>query len=494
MKERQFGIFRRMVILVFSVITVLGILFIVITYLATTNYHQASTQLLNKDVAAHIAEFTSPFDKDGINKQKADSVFHDAMVLSPSAEVYFLDTAGKVIAFHAPQAEIRLWTIPLANINKYIATQGQEYMKAPDPKDPSHPKIFSAAEVYGKTKKLGYTYVILDSKSSENIMGTLLDSHISSLAIKVFIAIIVLSLIISIFYLMRIRKSFNRLIDVLQRFEGGDYTARFQVDEKDDLAPVTHAFNNMADLLAQNINNLTKSEWERKDFIAIISHDLRTPLAIARGYAETILITENEKKTREEQRREYMQLILQKIHQVETMVKQLFELSKIEAAEFKPRKEPFVLAEIVQEIINTFQLRAAEKNISLRCTQCQYHVWVAADVGMMERVVQNLVDNAIKNTPEGGTIQVSIVLDNQNLIFSVANTGSPLPEDLLQWINSFKENRGLLGKRPAKLGLGLLIVQKILLLHDSSLEAYIQEGSRNIFNFLMPVCDPATIT
>ncbi|MEJ7768508.1 MAG: HAMP domain-containing sensor histidine kinase [Chitinophagaceae bacterium] len=293
---------------------------------------------------------------------------------------------------------------------------------------------------------------------------------------------------------MRIRKSFNRLINVLQRFEGGDYTARFQVDEEDDLAPVTHAFNNMADLLAQIINNLTKSERERKDFIAIISHDLRTPLAIARGYAETILITEKEKKTSQEQRRDYMQLILQKIHQVETMVKQLFELSKIEAAEFKPRKEPFVLAEIVQEMINTFQLRAAEKNISMRCTQCQYHVWVAADVGMMERVVLNLVDNAIKNTPEGGTIQVSIVLDNENLIFSVANTGSPLPQDLLQWINSFKENHGLLGKRPAKLGLGLLIVQKILLLHDSSLEAYIPEGSRNIFNFPLPVCDPATIS
>ncbi|MEJ7768509.1 MAG: hypothetical protein WKF89_11905 [Chitinophagaceae bacterium] len=131
-----------MAILVFSVITVLGILFIVITYLASINYHQASTQLLSKDVAAHIAEFTSPFDKDGINKQKADSVFHDAMVLIPTAEVYFLDTAGKVIAFHAPQADIRLWTIPLAYINKYIANQGHEYIKAADPKGSLSPKNF----------------------------------------------------------------------------------------------------------------------------------------------------------------------------------------------------------------------------------------------------------------------------------------------------------------------------------------------------------------
>ncbi|MDQ3681661.1 MAG: hypothetical protein M3352_01145, partial [Bacteroidota bacterium] len=91
--------FRRITFLVFSLITVLGLLFILITYLATTHYHQASTQLLNREVAAHIAKFTSPFENDGINKQKADSVFHNAMVISPSAEVYFLDTTGKVMAY-----------------------------------------------------------------------------------------------------------------------------------------------------------------------------------------------------------------------------------------------------------------------------------------------------------------------------------------------------------------------------------------------------------
>lgn len=487
MKERGFNIFGRIAILVISLITVLGALFIVITYFAITHYHQASTQLLNKDVAAHIAEFTSPFDNDGINKQKADSVFHDAMVLSPSAEVYFLDTAGSVIAFHAPQKDIKLWAVPLANIHKYIAARGQEYVKAADPKDPAQPKIFSAAEVYGKAKKLGYIYVVLGSKSSENIISTLLDSHIGSLAIQAFAAIIILSLIISIFYLTRIRKSFNRMIDVLQRFEGGDYTARFQISDRDDLAPVTNAFNKMADLLSSTITSLTRSEKERKDFIAIISHDLRTPLSIARGYAETVLMERDGKRISDEQRQEYIQLILQKIHQVETMVKQLFELSRIEAPEFKPHKEPFVLSEIVQEIINTFQLTAAEKGISLRCTQCQYHVWVHADIGMMERVVQNLINNAIKNTPAGGTIQISIILDNQNLVFSIANTGNPLPEDLLQWINNFKANAGSVNKRPAKLGLGLLIVQKILLLHNASLEAYTHEGSRNIFIFPIPV-------
>lgn len=487
MKKVQFNIFRRITILVFSLITVLGILFIAITYFATTHYHQASIQLLNKDVAAHIAKFTSPFENDTINKQKADSVFYGAMVLSPSAEVYFLDTAGNVIAFHASEKEIKLWKIPLRNINNYIASEGKAYIKAPDPRDPSYQKIFSAAAVYGKTKKLGYIYVILESKTSENIISTLFGNHISSLAVTAFAVIIVLSLLISAFYLARIRKSFNRLIGVLQRFESGDYTARFQTADRDELAPVTTAFNKMADLLSQHIHTLTKSGQERKDFIAAISHDLRTPLAIARGYAETLDIKKDSSKLTEPQRQEYIQLILQKIQQVETMVQQLFDLSKMEAASFQPHKEPFVLSEIVQELINTFQVVAAARGVSLRCTQCQYHVWVHADVGMMERVAQNLIENALKSTPQGGSIEVSIIVDGQSLVFSIANTGKPLPEDLLQWINNLKENTDLLNKRPVKLGLGLLIVQKILLLHDSSLEAYTHEGTRNIFTFPLPV-------
>lgn len=477
--------------MVFSLITILCVLFMTIAYLAITHYHQATTQLVNKDVAAHIAEFTSPFDGGGINKQKADSVFKDAMVLSPSAEVYFLDTSGNVIAFHAPQTAIKLWKIPLPNIDKYIATQGKEYIKAPDPKHPAELKIFSAAEVFGDKAKLGYIYVIFGSESSENLMSMYLGSHIANLAIKAFAAIFIISVALSIFYLTRIRRSFNRLIDVLQRFEGGDYSARFQINEQDELAPVTHAFNKMADLLSQNIHTLTSSETERKNLIAIISHDLRTPLAIARGYSETLLIKDDTDEITDKQRQEYLQLILLKIQQVEAMVQQLFELSKMEAAEFKPHKEPFVLSEIVQEIINTFHLTASEKNISLGCTQCQYHVWVNADISMIERVVQNLIDNALKSTPAGGSIQISIILDNQNLIFSIANTGSPLPEDLLQWINNVRKDSSLLNKRPAKLGLGLLIVQKILLLHNSGLEAYTHEGSRNIFVFPMPIYDPA---
>src|SRR5689334_964596 len=102
------NIFTRISILVFVLIATLSLLFILVTYTSTTYFFNESTQLLNKDVAAHIAKFTSPFEGNTVNKRKADSIFYNAMVISPSIEVYFLDTAGKIIYYEAPDSAIKL--------------------------------------------------------------------------------------------------------------------------------------------------------------------------------------------------------------------------------------------------------------------------------------------------------------------------------------------------------------------------------------------------
>jgi signal transduction histidine kinase len=276
------------------------------------------------------------------------------------------------------------------------------------------------------------------------------------------------------------------MINVLEKFQQGDFKARFNTKGNDELAPVSQAFNKMADLLNYNINELTRSEKERKDLIANISHDLRTPLSIARGYTETLFIKKKEGDVTKEEGDNYIEMILNKILQVENMVKHLFELSKMESAEFKASKEPFVLSEIVQETVNTFQLNASEKKVDLKCTQCQYHVWVNADIGMMERVIQNLVDNAVQNTLENGTINVAIEVANNDLIFHIGNTGNPLPADLMEWINTPEKNGINHAKRPGKPGLGLAIVKKILYLHNSSLNVLTQ-NNRNVFSFILPV-------
>jgi signal transduction histidine kinase len=482
MKKKRFTIFRRIGILFFALITILCLLFMSLTYFSVSNFHEASTELLNKDVAAHIAKFTSPFKDSGINLQKADSVFYDAMVLSPSAEVYFLDTYGKVIAYHADEKEIRQWMVPVAPIKKLISAEGKQFIKNADPRDKGANRIFSAAEVWNGNKKLGYIYVILGSNT--NVSQMLYTSYFGGFLIKVVLVIILLTILFTFFYIKRLQRSFDRLLLVLERFQNGDLKARFPDNVNDELLPVTKAFNKMADMLAFNIDRLTKSEKERKDFVANISHDLRTPLSVARGYTETLLM-KGEEQVVKEQREEFLQLVYRKIRQVESMVNQLFELSKMEAVTFTPHKEPFVFSEILQEIVYDAAADAAEKKVRLDCSTCEDASLICADIRMMERVIQNLVVNAIKYTAPGGWVHSAIERENGLLKFSIQNSAPAINEQMQAWFNDNIET-DLLIKRPSNTGIGLVIVKKILQLHLYRHEL-ITDMNSNTFNIYIPV-------
>ncbi len=482
MRTNRLTIFSRISILVFLIIAFLSVLFIIITYLASTYFYKSSTELLNRDVAKHIATFTSPYENNSINKIKADSVFYNAMVLNPSSEVYFLDTAGNVMYWQSPDTTvIQVHKIPLNDIKKFINSEGSTYVTGDDPKHAGVRKIFSAATVYKNDVLLGYIYVILGSSAYGNAANMLFSSQVWHLALEAFSVVMILSILISLYYIKRLQRNYKRVIAVLEQYGSGNFTAQFGLKDSNEFAPITDAFNKMTVMLSNSMRKLQKSETDRKDLIATISHDLQSPLSIAKGYAETLLIKNDQAVLPEH--REYLKLIQSKIVQVEKMVIQLTQLSKIEEVNFKPNKEPFVLSEIVQETVSTYQLIATERKVSLKCTQCKYHVWVNADISMMERVIQNLVDNAVKNTPASGNVQVSITVEDTFLIFMIENSGKLLPDNLLRWVNGSEEE---LSDRPSRTGLGLLIVKKILRLHNVSLQAIVKDD-KNIISFKMPV-------
>ena len=311
-------------------------------------------------------------------------------------------------------------------------------------------------------------------------------SHVSNLAVVAFGFIMIVSIAVSLVYVNRLQRRFNEMISVLDRFEQGDFDARFSISEKDEMATVAQSFNKMADLLMYNINRLTHSENERKNFIVNISHDLRTPLSIARGYSETLLIKKEKGEISLSQQQEYLQLVVAKIQQVENMVKQLFELSKIESATFEVKREPLIFSEILEEVIKASSLIAEERKIHIHCENCTDPSWIHADISLMERVLQNLLINSISYTPEQGTVRINLERSGSLLVFSIANKGEPLSADLLDWINS-----GAHGSqkqiRPVRSAIGLSIVKKVLDFHGYYLVAAINPQYGNVFSFGMEI-------
>ena len=233
------------------------------------------------------------------------------------------------------------------------------------------------------------------------------------------------------------------------------------------------AFNSLADRLHQTISQLKQSEDERKNFITNISHDLRTPLSVAKGYTETLLL----QGKLSPEATEHLQLVEHKIQVVENLVMQLFELSKLESVEFKAQREPFAVAEVVKEIVTSWILPAQAKKITLECLGCETTYMIFADVSMMEKVIRNLIGNAVKYTPDNGAIKVELHKKGSELVLQFVNSGPAVTDDIRLWLNKGNANR------PPKSGLGLAIVKRILELHDYELK--LSTGKNNTFTIHM---------
>ncbi len=199
----------------------------------------------------------------------------------------------------------------------------------------------------------------------------------------------------------------------------------------------------------------------RKEMIANISHDLRTPMSSILGYAEILLQKKSQLSDNEQDK--YLNIISMESKRLNSMVSELFDLSKLEAGQIVLDKELFNIKELAQDILYLYDLRAKEKNVRL-LSQLQDNLpLVEVDIRWMDRVIQNLLDNAIKYVEEGGFAQISIFSESGLLHFKVCNSGKPIKKEHLP--NIFDRYFKSENKNIESTGLGLAIVKKIIDLH-----------------------------
>jgi two-component system OmpR family sensor kinase len=241
----------------------------------------------------------------------------------------------------------------------------------------------------------------------------------------------------------------------------------------------------MAERLIQLIKELRQADALRRELVANITHDLRTPLTSLHGYLETLLLKEGTLTSQEQ--RDYLSIAIKRSDQLGKLVSALFELAKLDSPDVQVRFEPFSLAELIQDITQKFQLIAGKKT-GLRTSVAEDLPFVFADIALIERVFGNLIENAVRHTPEGGSITVRVVPEEERQMVQVSDTGSGIePEDLAHLFDrSYRQKR----ERPNDgegVGLGLIITKKILELHGSGIEVKSAAAVGTTFTFTLPV-------
>ena len=469
----------------FSIRGVLGLIYILISSFMAQQYFQEVNQRLYGGIAESTVQEVKPLVDGQVDTSAIQDIMHSMMVVNPSVEVYLLDTEGRIITYVAPYKRVKLKSVDLAPIKQFIAERDNpNCILGDDPRHPGQIKAFSAAPLIEADKLVGYVYIILASEEQAAVTSMLAGSYFFKIGTGLFFASLIGALIIGLLAIWFLTQNLRRLIETVRRFKEGDYAARVPDAEDSDLSDLATNFNEMADTIVDNINQIKSVENLRRELIANVSHDLRTPLAIMQGYVETLLIKEDDLQA--DERRRYLHTILDSSEKLSNLIKQLFEYSKLEAQQIQPEKEPFFISELAQDVFQKYQILAKDKDIRMQLEAPQGLPMVFADLGLVERVIQNLMDNALKFTPSGGSVRIELEGYDDSVAVRIADTGPGIPENEQSFI--FERYRQVSNERGKKqgVGLGLAIVRKILELHDASIQVKSKLNEGTVFSFQLP--------
>jgi signal transduction histidine kinase len=240
----------------------------------------------------------------------------------------------------------------------------------------------------------------------------------------------------------------------------------------------------MADTLVSNMDEIKQIDKLRRELVANVSHDLRSPLSSIQGYLETIL--SKEPSIKPEERTKYHEIVLRNTKKLGKLVEELFELSKFDAQDVQPEMEQISMAELAQDLVQQFKPIAEQKGITLKAILPKEPInRVYADIALMERAISNLIDNALKHTPEGGTVSIISSNQDENVNFTISDTGKGIAEENIKRIfdRFYQEDPSRTVGSGA--GLGLSIAQKILELHGSKLSVVSGSGKGTSFSFVL---------
>ncbi|MCX8130175.1 MAG: cell wall metabolism sensor histidine kinase WalK [Clostridia bacterium] len=358
----------------------------------------------------------------------------------------------------------------MAGKKEYIQENGDFYGLFKDTQVPwlTIEKPFKYIDNNGKEKVLGAVYL---STPIPEVLGVR-TSVIKLFLISVSIAILV-SIILVYIFSRRISKPLKQIRNAAKIIAGGEFHERLDIKSQDEVGELARSFNQMAVAL-QNLEEM------RRGFIANVSHELRTPMTSIRGFIDGIL----DGVIPPEKHADYLKIVRDETSRLNRLVNDLLDLARMEAGETKLTLKNFDINELIRRCIIKLEAIIERKGILVEASFEEEDMLVNADADAIERVIINLVHNAIKFTDEKGKISLSTYSQKGKIYVSVQDTGIGIEKDELNliWDRFYKSDKSR-GKDKTGTGLGLAIIKNIVNEHKQEIwvESEVGEGTRFTF-------------
>jgi signal transduction histidine kinase len=455
-------------------------------------YNQETNQRLNLNLAGHLAEHSMLTRVDEADPDRLRRLFDMQMVINPAIQIYLLDSQGRIEAHSAPEGEVKLERVALAPLRALLSGSEKLPILGDDPRSPGKARIFSAAPIPASGPAQGYLYVVLANQNAEGVSALLGQSYVIRIFAGMVLVSIALAAVVGLLVFAMITRKLTDLADVMERFQAGDFSERPQLPAPlggvaaDEIDRLTLAFREMAARIVGQVQKLKQTDVLRRELVANVSHDLKTPLASLQGYVDTLLLKDDVLGPQE--RRNYLSVASRSCERLGKLVADLIELAKLDAHEVTPQAEPFSPGELLQDVAQKFALKAAQRRVRLETDLPERVPYVSADIGLIERVLDNLIGNALAHTNANGTVRLALRQDSDQMVVQITDTGSGISDqDLPHIFERFYRADSDGWDQGGHAGLGLAITKSILDLHGSPMQVDSKIGVGTSFAFRLPV-------
>jgi signal transduction histidine kinase len=460
-------------------------------------------QSLSRDLASNIARNPALSGDSGgaARKDALRQIFGQLMVVNPSVEVYLLDQDGRIEGDDAPAGHLKRMQVDVAPVRKFVAGDPLPIL-GDDPRSVDGRKVFSAALLpHADSRPPGYIYVVLQGEAHDELAARFRASSVLRTTLWSMGVVALLGLVAGVVAFGLITRPLRRLTDAMRKFDangepdaqppvpasGGAAARAAPSRSRDEIATLESTFAQMAERIGQQWRALTKQDQERRELVANISHDLRTPLTSLHGYLETLSMKADSLSDTE--RKRYLAIALAQSVKVGKLAQSLFELARLEHGNVPLALEDFSLVDLVQDVFQKFELSAEARRIRLRAGIAPRLPNVTADLGMIERVLTNLLDNARHHgRPASGATQITVACErfpgNGRIHVQVTDNGPGISSEAAARLFEpfFTTIR-------SGTGLGLYLSRELCEFNGANLAHVAHPGPGSRFRITLPLAD-----
>ena len=321
---------------------------------------------------------------------------------------------------------------------------------------------------------LGIVIASTPTRSTAAIM-----TRISNIFMVVSLLVVLISVIAMIILVRRQSDPLRQMAQVARSFGHGDLDARVRLadDYPEEVEELALAFNNMA-------QELQKSEYQRKEFVANVSHELKTPMTTISGYVDGIL----DGTIPQSRHSYYLQIVSDETKRLSRLVRSMLDISRMEDGSVpEEKKVRFDMEETLGQVLITFEKKITDKELNVDVDMPAYPVITHACEDYVTQVIYNLIDNAVKFCPQGGTLGLKIQQGGGKIYVTVSNEGETIPtEELPLVFDRFHKIDKSRSQNRDGWGLGLYIVKTLVSSHGENISVTSRDG-KTAFTFTMPL-------